>query len=64
MIGTKYSACIQLEIINFHYDGELRNRVFQHQRVFKLPFFIGNGEFAENFVGEIALAIIQTGGYV
>ena len=59
--GDEILGAIQLEVIDLHRDGELRDRVVQHQRVFELPLFIGGGELAELFAGEIALAVIEIG---
>ena len=55
-------GAVQLEIIDLHRDGELRDGIAQHQRVFELPLFFGRSELAEGFAGEVALAIIELGG--
>ena len=53
---------VHLEVIDLHGDGELCDRVLQHQGIFKLPFFVSSSELAEHLAGIIALAIIQIGG--
>ena len=35
--------------------------IFQHERVFQLPFLVYRRELAEFFVGVVALAVIQLG---
>src|ERR1700756_5137930 len=55
---------IQLEVIDLDRYGEFRDRVLEHQSIFKLAFFVGGGEFAELLAGEVALAILQAGRYV
>ena len=55
-------GAIQLEVIDLHRDGQLRDRIAQHQRVFQLPLFIRGGELGELLAGEVALPIIELGG--
>src|SRR6202035_1133122 len=60
--GHEVFGAIQLEVIDFHCDGEFRNRLLQHQRILKLPLLVGGSEFAELFGGEITLSVIQIAG--
>ena len=55
-------GAVQLEVIHLHGDGQLRDRIAQHQRVLQLPLFVGRGEFAELLAGVVALAVIQRRG--
>ena len=55
----KILGAVQLEVIHFHRDGQVGDRVAQHQRVFELPFLIGGGELVERLAGEVTLAEIE-----
>ena len=57
-------GAVQLEVIHLHRDGQIGDRIAQHQRVFELAFLIGGGELAELLAGEVALAVIELGGRV
>ena len=48
---------VQLKVIQLHRQRDFGHRIFQHQRVFELPFLVGGRELRELFVGEIALAV-------
>ena len=52
-------GAIQLEIVHLHRDGDVGDRVLQHQRVLELALLVGRRELRERLVGEIALPIGQ-----
>ena len=47
---------VDLEVIHFERDGELRDRVARHERVLELPLFVRCREFAEDFIRIVPLA--------
>src|SRR5438034_633236 len=53
---------VQLEVIHFHCDGEVGNRIAQHQRIFQLPLLVRGRELGELLTRVVTLAIIQLGG--
>src|SRR5207247_11313875 len=56
---NKVLRAVQLEVIHFHCDGEVGDRIAQHQSVLELPFFIGCSEFVERLARVIPLAVVQ-----
>src|SRR5436309_11556326 len=50
---------VQLEVIHFHCDGEVCDRIAQDQSVLELPLFIGCCEFVERLARVIPLAVVQ-----
>ena len=42
---------VQLEIIDLDRDGQVGDRVAQHQGIFELPLFVDRSKFAELFAG-------------
>ena len=57
--GNKIFRAIELEVIDLHGDRKIGDRIFEHQRVFELAFFVDSVEVAELLVGVVALAIVE-----
>src|SRR5579863_5781492 len=58
---NKVLSAIELEVIDLHCNGKLCDRIFEHERIFKLALFVYGGKTAEFLVGVIAFAITQLG---
>src|SRR5262249_53304498 len=50
---------IELEVVHLHRNRNLRDRVLQHERLLELALLVRRREFAELFVGKVALAVRQ-----
>ena len=57
--GNEILGAVELKVIDLHGDGEIGDRIFQHQRVFKLALVVHVVELVELLVRIVALAIIE-----
>ncbi len=59
VIGTKYLSRAGLEVIHFHRQRKIGERIVERERVFELPFFIARIHLAPDFGSVIPFAVID-----
>src|SRR5579863_3277268 len=57
----KVLSAIELEVIDLHGNEKFCDRIFEHERIFKLALLVHGGKTAELLVSVITFAITQLG---
>ena len=57
--GDEVLRAIELEVVQFEGNGDVRDGIVEHQRVFELPLLVRRRELREGLAAEITRAVVQ-----